>query len=103
MKKLLAISDRRLMGHDLVERAALLMEKLGDRVIVQLREKDVSSRTLYSWTEALAREAARTGATLYVNGRADVARCFEGVGLHLPEDGLPLGEARIFLSTGAKI
>lgn len=102
--RLLAITDRALLGRDPLAKIAGLMERLGPRVIVQIREKDLPARELYEWTAVLSIRARSSGASLYVNGRADVVRCFApNVGLHLPEDGLKLGDARAFLPPGTPI
>jgi thiamine monophosphate synthase len=102
--KLLAITDRTLMGADPVATASALMQRLKDRVIVQIREKDLPGVELYEWTAVLLAKARETGAQLYVNGRADVVRCFAPfVGLHLPESGISAAEARSLMPAGTPI
>jgi thiamine-phosphate pyrophosphorylase len=86
------------MGPDPIERAARLIEKLGPRLILQVREKDLTARALVDWVLALLPTAEASGAELSINGRADVARAFAPrVGLHLSEDGIPVREARRLL------
>jgi thiamine-phosphate pyrophosphorylase len=102
--RLLAITDRRLMGPDPIARAIAVMEQLGDRVLVQVRERDLEARELHRWLEALLAARRWTGAGLMINGRGDVARAFAPeVGVHLPEAGLPIEEARRLLPRGTLI
>lgn len=92
------------MGSDPLSTAAALMERWGPRVIVQVREKDLSGKELYEWTAVLLDRARATGARLFVNTRADVVRCFAPhVGLHLPERGISVAEARSLLPAGTPI
>lgn len=93
--KLLAITDRRIMGPDPLQAIRALARRHGERLSIQIREKDLSARTLYGWVDALLPDLH--GAALFVNDRADVARCFEGVGVHLPEAGLDVEAARAVL------
>jgi thiamine-phosphate pyrophosphorylase len=96
--KLLAITDRRIMGPDPVARIVSLIQKLGPRLIVQLREKDLEARTLWSWVDAILPIAEAEGSQLLINGRVDLAACFAPrAGVHLPEDGLRVGDARSLL------
>jgi thiamine-phosphate pyrophosphorylase len=83
------------MGPDPLRAIRELCACVGSELAVQIREKDLPSRTLYTWIEALLPHL--NGARLLINGRADVALCFAGVGVHLPEDGLPLEAARHLL------
>lgn len=102
--KLLAITDRRVMGPDPLSRIVALMEAFGPRAIVQLREKDLDARTLYEWTSVLLDTIRKTRSELMINSRVDVARCFAPhVGVHLPENGLSVAEARSILPHGTKI
>jgi thiamine-phosphate diphosphorylase len=56
---------------------------------IQLREKDLDGGALI----ALARDLAALGIPLWINDRADVARLV-GAGVHLPEAGLSVADAR---------
>lgn len=58
-------------------------------VAVQLREKDLDGKPLLE----LARAIAETGVELWINDRVDVALAL-GVGVHLPERGMSIEEAR---------
>jgi thiamine-phosphate pyrophosphorylase len=80
------------MGADPVAMIRAACARHGARLAVQVREKDLSARELYEWIEAIVPHL--NGARLLVNGCADVARCFGGVGVHLPADGLTVTDAR---------
>lgn len=58
-------------------------------VAVQIREKDLDGRPLLE----LARAIAETGVELWINDRVDVALAV-GAGVHLPERGLTIEDAR---------
>jgi thiamine-phosphate pyrophosphorylase len=94
LSKLYAITDRRSMPEPIAMLRALCRQH-GSALSIQLREKDLPARELHRWCAALVPELS--GARLLVNGRADVALCFDGVGVHLPEDGMTVGEARALL------
>lgn len=83
------------MGSDPLGAIRALCARQGAALAVQIREKDLPARALYEWISALLPDLF--GARLLVNGRADVARCFDGVGVHLPEDGLTVADARRIL------
>ena len=61
--------------------------------MVQLREKDLSSSDLHDLGKRV-KEAIRGRAALIVNGSVDVAVELKADGVHLPEDGISVGEAR---------
>ncbi len=100
-RALYAITDRRLMGPDPVDAIRALCRRYGPALTIQLREKDLPVRELFSWIEALL--PSMSGARLLVNSRADLALCFDGVGVHLPEDGLKVEDARALLGPGRSI
>lgn len=99
--KYYAISDRRLMGPDFVDAVRNIYASFPPQTVaVQIREKDLSGRELYAQAAACA-EFAPPG-TLFINSRADIARGL-GIGLHLPERGLPIADARRFLGPQVKL
>lgn len=61
---------------------------------VQLREKDLSPREVFELAEKVQAVLRPGGARLFINDRADVARAAGAAGVHLPENGLPVGAAR---------
>lgn len=86
------ITDRRaLPGQDAlpaIERALAAGVEL-----IQVRERDLETRSLLSLVEGAAQRAHGSTSQLLVNDRLDVALT-AGVGLHLPTHGLPLAEVR---------
>ncbi len=67
-----------------------LHQALGPVLTVQIREPDLSGRALLEF----ARAVAARGPPIVINGRADVALCIEGAGLHLPEAGFTAEDGR---------
>lgn len=88
---LMLVTDRSLAPLPLPQAAARAVA--GGVNIVQLREKDLPARDLLALAAAL-RAAIAGRALLVVNDRADVALAAGADGVHLPEDGLPVAEAR---------
>jgi len=79
-----------------LDRLAALLDVLGERALVQLRDKHASGAALYERATAIV----QLGARLLVNDRLDVALAAGAAGVHLPEDGLDLATAR---ALGAKL
>jgi thiamine-phosphate pyrophosphorylase len=61
--------------------------------ILQFRHKTFYSREAHAWLEDIAALCGRSGATLVVNDRADLAVLF-GAALHLGQEDLPPAAAR---------
>lgn len=90
---LYAITDRMLEpGRDLFAQASRLM-RLGVDWL-QIREKDLEDRALFSAVAALVPEARRFGVKLLVNERADIAVEAGASGVHLPSSAVFVEEAR---------
>jgi thiamine-phosphate pyrophosphorylase len=66
----------------------------GGASIVQLREKECSTRAFYQTAERFRVETARTGVLLIINDRIDVALAVNADGVHLGQDDLPISAAR---------
>ena len=79
---LVAITDRRVMP------PGALTKVRAD--IIQVREKDLDGGALL----AMVREAMATGAHVMVNDRVDVALASGAYGVHLPERGMSIADAR---------
>jgi len=62
--------------------------------LVQLREKDLSSRELTGLARRVKRLTDRYGALLLINDRLDVALAVDADGVHLGRDDLPVADAR---------
>ena len=86
------VTDRkRCLGRDLEE---VVGQAVAHGVgMVQLREKDLSAHDLYD-LGARVKEAVAGRAKLIVNDRIDVALALDADGVQLPEDGIPVAEAR---------
>jgi thiamine-phosphate pyrophosphorylase len=56
--------------------------------LIQIREKNLTARSLFELTEAAAKITRKSAAKLLVNGRADIALAAGADGVHLPADGL---------------
>ena len=87
------ITDRRLVLSrsvlDLIEEAAHAGVDL-----IQIREKDLPTRTLCALVEDTAARIAGTGARLLVNDRVDVAMTCGAHGVHLTTQSLPAAVVR---------
>ncbi len=96
---LYAILDRAASrGRDL--RELLDAVTAGGCRMVQLREKEWSSRQLLPLAEALRDRARQAGVTFVVNDRLDVALAVDADGLHVGQDDLPAPIARRLLRPG---
>ena len=89
--RLVAITDRRLMGPDVAAAiAAVVARHAPGSVLVQIREPGLDGAALL----ALVRAALAMGACVAVNDRLDVALAAGAHAVHLPERGLPVALAR---------
>ena len=66
--------------------------------LMQLRDKQASSRKLYETCLGLKALLQDSGCSLIVNDRADVARAVDAEGVHLGQDDLPVEMARRVLA-----
>jgi thiamine-phosphate pyrophosphorylase len=97
---LLVTDSARLRGRrveDLVREAVA-----GGVDVVQLREKD-RSHSANVGLGARVRDAAGDGARFFVNGDIDCAFVLRAGGLHLPEDGASVADARARVGAGVLI
>ncbi|MBV8172345.1 MAG: thiamine phosphate synthase [Candidatus Eremiobacteraeota bacterium] len=83
---------------NLIERAVQ-----GGVDMVQLREKNMSDRELLALAIDCVRLCRRLGVPFIVNNRVNVALAANADGVHLGQDDLPVGDARIILGSGAII
>jgi thiamine-phosphate pyrophosphorylase len=65
--------------------------------MVQLREKDLPARELFTLAQQLRQVSRRYGALLLINDRIDVALAVEADGVHLGGQSLPVAVARQLL------
>ncbi|MDU4961079.1 MAG: thiamine phosphate synthase [Sporomusaceae bacterium] len=90
------VTDRRLLaGADLA--AAVEQAILGGVTLVQLREKDASSRDFYQQAVSVKAITTKYGVPLIINDRADIALAVDADGLHIGDEDLPLPAARRLL------
>jgi thiamine-phosphate pyrophosphorylase len=89
------VTDRRRLGEASLEDVVAQAVKGGVN-LVQLREKDLPTGELLDLAMRL-REVTRGHAILIINDRLDVAMAAGADGVHLPENGLPVGIARWLL------
>jgi thiamine-phosphate pyrophosphorylase len=75
----------------------------GGARFLQLRAKDLPTGELVALARTVQARAARAGAQLIVNDRADVARLIGAAGVHLGQDDLPPSAARAMLGAEAVI
>lgn len=87
------VTDRRLMTAPTIEEA---VEKgiRGGCTLVQLREKEASSREFYEYAVRVKRVTDRYGVPLIINDRADIALAIDAAGVHVGQSDLPLAAAR---------
>ena len=64
---------------------------------IQIREKDLSERTLYELTRRVVSLSRTTRCRVLVNGRADIALAAGAHGVHLPSAGLQCADVRPWL------
>ncbi len=93
------VTDRRwLMGRDLV--GCVEEAVLGGVTMVQLREKDVDSRSFFQLALRMKALTDRYGISLIVNDRLDIAQAVDAAGVHLGLDDLPVQTVRKILGPG---
>ncbi len=90
------ITDRKLThGRDLL----WVLERALDGGVqaIQLREKDLSGKELFTLAERISRLCNRYQAQLFINDRIDVARAVGAAGVQLGETSMPVTAARALL------
>jgi len=90
------VTDRRILqGRDLLDAVAEAIE--GGVTLIQLREKEVSSREFYQIALKVKDLAHSRGVPLLINDRLDIALAVNADGLHIGQEDLPLKVARKLL------
>ena len=90
------VTDRRILqGRDLLDAVAEAIE--GGVTLIQLREKEVSSREFYQIALKVKDLAHSRGVPLLINDRLDIALAVDADGLHIGQEDLPLQVARKIL------
>ena len=89
---LILITDRTLCKRPLLETVASALK--GGVKAVQLREKGLSTRELYTMANELRKMTADFGAGLFINDRVDIALAADADGVHLGWQSLPVPVVR---------
>lgn len=90
------VSDRGLLGGK--DLAATVEQAIqGGVTLVQVREKNVSTRDFLQVAQAVKAVTDRYGVPLIINDRADIALAVDAAGLHVGQEDLPLAVARKLL------
>ncbi|MFZ5435460.1 MAG: thiamine phosphate synthase [Bacillota bacterium] len=99
---LYVVTERKLTGgRSLLE---VVEESLaGGATVVQLREKDISTREFVKLAFRVKEVARRHGAAFIINDRVDVALAVGADGVHLGQDDMPLELARRMMGEQAVI
>jgi len=69
-------------------------------MMIQIREKDLGTRELLRFVEAVHQLAHPFRVPCFINDRADLVLVTKAAGVHLRADSMPTQEARKFLGTG---
>lgn len=96
------ITDRRLAGGRPLQ-AIMASLCAGGAPLIQVREKNLTTRELTSLAADAVESGHAGGALVLINDRADVARFAGADGVHLGDDELPPAAAREFLGDDAII
>lgn len=87
------VTDRELLGgRDLVKTVEQAIQ--GGVTIVQVREKQLSSREFFQVATAVKGVTEKYKVPLIINDRADIAVAVDADGLHIGQDDLPVAVAR---------
>lgn len=89
-------TDSGLMSCDTVEES-VERAVLGGVSVVQLREKEVSSRELFELAKRVKRVTDKYDVPLIINDRLDICLAVDAAGVHLGQTDLPCSEARRIL------
>jgi len=71
--------------------------------VVQLRERDMTSREIYDLARKLKEAIKGTSARLLINDRVDIAVAVDADGVHLGQNGLPVETVRRIIGHGMVI
>ena len=93
------VTDRGLsLGRDL--ETVVLQAVEGGVTLVQLREKDIDTRSFIDLGLRLKAALAGSGVPLLINDRVDVALAVDADGVHIGQSDMPYGMARRLLGPG---
>jgi thiamine-phosphate pyrophosphorylase len=94
--RVVVVTDRRLFGSEEIAGRVEAMLATAPRgsVLIQIREKDLDGGPLLRLAREVIEVARPAGARVWINDRVDVALAAYADGVHLPEHGLSIEEAR---------
>lgn len=87
------VTDRALMSSATIDESVEQAIR-GGVTLVQLREKDVSSRDFYETARRVRALTTRLGVPLIINDRADIALAVDADGVHVGQEDLPVEVVR---------
>ena len=87
------VTDRQLMSTDTLEQAVCQAIE-GGCTLVQLREKDCSSREFYLSALRIKEVTDRMGVPLIINDRVDIALAVGAAGVHVGQNDLPAAQVK---------
>jgi thiamine-phosphate pyrophosphorylase len=102
VRGLYLVTDRQLCGSRPLEDVVLQALK-GGIACLQLREKDVSTRSFIETAREIKSLAAQFGVPLIINDRLDVALAIEADGVHIGQEDMPYSTARKLMGPRAII
>ncbi len=100
--RLYVISDRKVCAPRILALTLKQAAQVGVKAI-QLREKDLAPRELFTLAKDVQDAVARYGTQVLINDRADVAAAVGAAGVHLTENSMPVAAARRILGDEALI
>jgi thiamine-phosphate pyrophosphorylase len=94
--RVVVVTDRRRFASEEIAGrvAAMLAAAPRGSVLIQIREKDLDGGPLLRLAQEVIEVARPAGAPVWINDRVDVALALWADGVHLPEHGLSIEEAR---------
>lgn len=90
------VTDRALMSTEKIEDSVELALK-GGCTIIQLREKDVSSKEFYELACRVKKIASHYDVPLLINDRVDIALAIDADGVHVGQSDLPVNTVRALI------
>ncbi len=101
--RLVLVTDLSIAGGEaaLLDRVEAAAEAGGERIAVQLREKDLSPDALFHLAERMKKRLDRHRTPLLINDRADIAAAVGARGVQLRVQSIPAEAARACLPAGA--
>jgi thiamine-phosphate pyrophosphorylase len=94
--RVVVVTDRRLFASEEIAGRieAMLARAPRGSVLIQIREKDLDGGPMLRLANEIVEVARPAGAPVWINDRVDVAMAADADGVHLPEHGLSIEEAR---------